>query len=125
MRLTRRDFGGAHRYGRRFEAGEHSALVLKAHEATSDAGNAMLVLVLGFPGPEGGVKVDHYVVTHFDHLVENLLACLAPEHLHSWRTTGACDLEPAALLGRECQILIEAEEWRGQLRPRVRRLLPF
>lgn len=125
MRIVRRSFGSTHRYGRRFEVGEHPALVLKAHEATSDAGNEMLVLVLGFPGPEGGVKVDHYVVIHIDNLVENLLASLAPEHLHCWRTTGACDLDPATLLGRECQALIDSEEWRGQLRPRVRRLLPF
>ena len=125
MRLVRRDFEGTHRYGRRFEAGEHPALVLQAREATSDAGNEMIVLVLGFQGPQGGVKVDHYVVTPVDHVVEDLLACLAPEHLHSWRTTGSCDLDPATLLGRECQILIEADQWRGQVRPRVRRLLPF
>ena len=125
MRLVRRSFRAAHRYGRRFEDGEHRAVVLEARQDTSDAGNEMLVLVLGFSGPEGGVKVDLYQVTHMDRQVENLIACLAPEHLDRWRRDGECDLDPTTLVGRECEVLIEGEEWRGERRPRVRRLLPF
>lgn len=70
------------RYGRPWDEGDFDAEILDISEGVARSGNDKIVVVLGFTGPEGGVKVDcHLALTEKAYWkVDEFLKAFNPEH---------------------------------------------
>ena len=69
--------------------------------------------------PEGPVKLDHYLATLGS--VKEFLLIVAPELLQK----NPVRYEPADYVGSRCLIVVGEEDYNGQMRPRITRLLPL
>ncbi len=67
---------GEYEFERKFNEGEHRVVVLFGQDKKSSKGEDMIVLTLGFKGPEGGVKVDHRITDGSKWLKEAVQAFL-------------------------------------------------
>lgn len=117
--------GNDFRYDRELPDGTYEADVIDAREDVSKKGNDMIVITFGIKGPNGGVRIDNYITTNYAPRIESMIQALASEHLASWNSTGAIDLNPSDLEGRSCRTVIKGEEWEGKMRPKVDVMLPL
>ena len=105
------------------DPGEYTGTVVSAAEEVSQKGNEMVHLEFEVPFEKDGrqytIRVHYYVVSHVRDRVEGMIKALCPEKMDEWERTGGFDLEPRDLCGRDCQVILEHEEWQGKTRAKV------
>jgi hypothetical protein len=106
-------------YDAPLEDGDREGVILTADAHKSKTGNPCLKLGLGFDGPEGGVRIDHYVIlTQGQWSYANLIKVFAG-------LAGPTGINSDALRGERvlCKIKQEEDTYNGGWRAKIKTLL--
>ena len=127
MKLTKSSSnnGGEFSYDVELPDGTYDADVIAVREDISKNDNEMIVLTFGVNGPNGGKRIDTWVTLGYAPRIQSMIETLASEHLELWEKEGEVDLNPTDMLGRSCRVVIIQDEWDGQERAKIDKLLPL
>lgn len=115
--------GGFARWDRPLAKGTYEADIDDAMDWDGKSGPcSKFVFVIDAPveaAPEGPVKIDHYVATRGS--VKEFLQVMDPVKL----TVDPVCMDPPLYKGRRCRVVIGEEEFNGEMKPKVQRILPL